>query len=75
MLMRMVDSEGKHPRLNANRMLRAKKVLAYVHEHLQPPFMNESHVPKPEVEGGEKPKPEDWLELWCREQVGPSYNT
>lgn len=63
-------SEGKNSRLNANRMLRAKKVLAYVAEHLAPPFMNTSYVPKPK-DGGDPPKPEEWLELFCHDQIVP----
>ncbi|TGZ83715.1 WD40 repeat-like protein [Ascodesmis nigricans] len=38
-------SEGKPSRLNANRMLRAKKILAYIAERLQPPYMKESFAP------------------------------
>jgi WD repeat-containing protein 48 len=62
-------SEGKNSRLNANRMLRAKKILAYVAEHLAPPFMNSSYLPEV-AEGEEPPKPEDWLELYCHDTVG-----
>jgi WD repeat-containing protein 48 len=65
-------SEGKNSRLNANRMLRAKKILAYVAEHLAPPFMNTSYLPEV-AEGEEPPKPEDWLELCCHDTVGPPY--
>lgn len=63
-------SEGKNSRLNANRMLRARKIMAYVAEHLSPPYMTPSHVPEPKEGETEPPKPEDWLELVCNDQVG-----
>ena len=53
-----IATDGNN-RLNANRMLRAKKVLAYVAERIEPP---------PE-EGEVRPKAEDFLELWCHNQV------
>lgn len=46
-------------RLNANRMLRAKKVLAYVAERIELP----SEQPDPELV-----KPEEYLELYCQDQ-------
>ncbi|TGO61404.1 hypothetical protein BOTNAR_0129g00150 [Botryotinia narcissicola] len=49
-------------RLNANRMLRVKKILAYVAERIEPA----SEQPKPEVM-----KPEDYLDLYCYEQKLP----
>ncbi|KAG0639544.1 hypothetical protein HOY80DRAFT_921414 [Tuber brumale] len=61
-------SEGKDSRLNANRMLRAKKIAAYVAERLEPPFMATSFSPKIK-EGESPPKPEDWLEILCHNQV------
>ncbi|KAI5805002.1 hypothetical protein EDC01DRAFT_757670 [Geopyxis carbonaria] len=63
------SSEGKNSRLNANRMLRAKKIMAYIAEHLQPPFMT-NHGPEFSGEG-EQPKAEDWLELVCHDQIVP----
>lgn len=49
-------------------MLRAKKIAAYVAERLEPPFM--AHSFAPEVKEGQlPPKPEDWLELLCHDQV------
>lgn len=61
-------AEGKNSRLNANRMLRAKKIAAYVAERLQPPFMQLSYVPITK-EGEEGPKPEDSIELVCHDHV------
>ena len=45
-------------RLNANRMLRARKILGYVAERIEP-------APKE----GEAVRPEEYLELYCKEQV------
>ena len=50
----------RNSRLNANRMLRAKKVLAYVAERIESP----AEQPSPEVM-----KPEDYLELYCQDQL------
>lgn len=48
-------------RLNANRMLRAKKVLAYVAERIDPPSSDEPEAnPMP---------PEEYLELYCQNKV------
>lgn len=47
-------------RLNANRMLRVKKILAYVAERIEP----QSEEPDPGAL-----KPEEYLELYCNEQV------
>jgi hypothetical protein len=49
-------------------MLRAKKIMSYVAEHLSPPYMTSNHLPAV-AEGEEPPKPEDWLELLCHDQV------
>lgn len=67
-MLSVANSEGKSSRLNANRMLRAKKIMGYVAEHLQPPFMLASYCPEVE-KGQEPPKPEDWLEVLCQNQV------
>ena len=47
-------------------MLRAKKVLAYVAERIE----NPSEQPNPEVV-----KPEDYLELYCQDQIVPHNTT
>lgn len=61
-------SDAKSSRLNANRMLRAKKILFYVAERLQLPFTQVSYIPF--AKDGEEPlKPEDILELLCHSQV------
>ena len=52
---------SRNTRLTANRMLRAKKVLAYVTERIETP---PSH-PDPNAL-----KPEEYLELYCQNQVG-----
>jgi WD repeat-containing protein 48 len=53
-----IASDGNN-RLNANRMLRAKKILSYVAERIEP-------AP---AQGEERMKPEEYLELWCQNQV------
>lgn len=53
-----IASDGNN-RLNANRMLRAKKILGYVAERIEP---------GPE-EGEERMRPEEYLDLWCMNQV------
>lgn len=50
-------------RLNANRMLRAKKVLAYVAERIDPPNPDE-----PETNAM---PPEEYLELYCQKVLCP----
>ena len=54
-------SNHNNSRLNANRMLRAKKVLAYVAERIDPTFTEEP------AEG--ELKPEEYLELYCQNMV------
>lgn len=55
----IASSDGNN-RLNANRMLRAKKILAYVAERIET---------LPEEPDPEALKPEEYLELYCHEQV------
>ncbi|CCC07315.1 hypothetical protein SMACR_02324 [Sordaria macrospora] len=52
-------------RLNANRMLRVRKILAYVAERIDPPADPEN--PDPDAM-----KPEEYLELYCNEQLLPN---
>jgi len=59
-----IATDGNN-RLNANRMLRAKKILAYVAERIEPAPTEE------EKEAGEVLKPEEYLELWCQNQIVP----
>jgi len=56
-----IAADGNN-RLNANRMLRAKKILAYVAERIEPGVEGEK-----DKEGALKP--EEYLELWCHNQV------
>ncbi|KAL9097070.1 MAG: hypothetical protein Q9165_001034 [Trypethelium subeluteriae] len=60
-LLPAVSSEGNN-RLNANRMLRAKKVMAYVAERIEP---------QPENPPSDALKPEEYLELYCHGQSIP----
>jgi WD repeat-containing protein 48 len=50
----------RNSRLNANRMLRVKKILAYVAERIEA---------APEHPDPNALKPEEYLELYCYEQV------
>ncbi|KAI9826081.1 MAG: hypothetical protein M1832_000530 [Thelocarpon impressellum] len=52
----------RNSRLNANRMLRARKILAYVAERIETP---------PEQPDPDALKPEDYLELYCQNQLVP----
>ncbi|KAK0708951.1 hypothetical protein B0T26DRAFT_387808 [Lasiosphaeria miniovina] len=54
-------------RLNANRMLRVKKILAYVAERIDPPAESEDG----DAAGSDALKPEEYLELYCNEQLLP----
>ena len=56
----IASSDGNN-RLNANRMLRVKKILAYVAERIETP---------PENPKSDALKPEQYLELLCQNQVG-----
>ncbi|KAK4204789.1 hypothetical protein QBC40DRAFT_272380 [Triangularia verruculosa] len=67
-----VAGDGNN-RLNANRMLRVKKILGYVAERIDPEWKEE--VTKAEEEGREVRadlmRPEEHLELWCNEKMLP----
>lgn len=54
-----IASSDGNARLNANRMLRAKKILAYVAERIEAP-------PDPEHPDPNAMKPEEYLELYCQ---------
>lgn len=58
----MAAADGNN-RLNANRMLRVKKILAYIAERIDPP--PEGEEPDPNAL-----RPEEYLELYCNDQVG-----
>lgn len=53
-------------RLNANRMLRVKKILAYVAERIEP---------VPEKIDPDALRPEEYLELYCSDMVSLPSNT
>lgn len=61
-----IASADGNNRLNANRMLRVKKILSYVAERIEPPLEEPEESPM---------KPEEYLELYCNEQVIISYLT
>lgn len=85
----LTSADGNN-RLNANKMLRVKKILAYVAERIEPSKEESEHEPEPSSEqaseqaseqvSGEKEerasqkdpdalKPEEYLELYCNDQV------
>ncbi|KAK2766947.1 hypothetical protein FQN54_006262 [Arachnomyces sp. PD_36] len=55
---------NNNSRLNANRMLRAKKILAYVAERIDPP--------NPDNPDPDPMKPEEYLELYCHDTLIPN---
>ena len=64
-----IASDGNN-RLNANRMLRARKILGYVAERIEPrEDEGEDGGGKDGGGDGEKLRPEEHLELWCLNQV------
>ncbi|KZF19341.1 WD repeat protein-like protein [Xylona heveae TC161] len=56
----VAGEDGSNTRLNANRMLRARKILGYVAERIEP---------QPEKPDPDALKPEEYLELYCQNQV------
>jgi len=58
----LATADGNN-RLNANRMLRVRKILAYVAERIDPEY-DENNT--------EALKPEEYLELYCNEQLLPN---
>lgn len=78
-----IGEGGLPSRLNANRMLRCRKVVGYVAERLPAEMIPTTDAPKAEEEQGKdkaqegeaataavsETKPEDWLELVCQGQV------
>ncbi|MCJ1472507.1 hypothetical protein MMC13_001155 [Lambiella insularis] len=61
-LLPSIASADGNSRLNANRMLRAKKILAYVAERIEP---------QPEHAEPSALKPEEYLDLLCQDKVIP----
>ena len=66
-LLPSIASLDGNARLNANRMLRAKKILSYVAERIEP-------APSEPVDA-DALKPEEYLELYCQGQPVPLYMT
>ncbi|KAL8891889.1 MAG: hypothetical protein Q9215_001101 [Flavoplaca cf. flavocitrina] len=65
-LLPSIASADGNSRLNANRMLRAKKICAYVTERIEP---------QPERPDPHALKPEDYLELYCQDKLVPPNTT
>ncbi|QIW98991.1 hypothetical protein AMS68_004509 [Peltaster fructicola] len=59
-------SSDNNNRLNANRMLRARKILAYVAERIEP---------QDDKEAANSLRPDEYLELWCQGQRVPNLMT
>lgn len=57
-------NSNSNTRLNANRMLRVKKILAYVAERIDPPPEDPNEADPNAL------RPEEYLELYCNDQVG-----
>nr|POE72300.1 ubp9-binding protein [Quercus suber] len=64
-----IAADGSN-RLNANRMLRAKKIMAYIAERIEP----QEDVSSTEKTAEHALKPEEYLELLCQGQVSISFN-
>ncbi|KAH7021212.1 uncharacterized protein B0I36DRAFT_367640 [Microdochium trichocladiopsis] len=58
----LATADGNN-RLNANRMLRVRKILAYVAERIDPDY---------DENNADALKPEEYLELYCNEQLLPN---
>lgn len=68
----LVSSDGNN-RLNANKMLRVKKILAYVAERIDPtPEADDAEQDAEQVT--EALKPEEYLELYCNDQVSSLFH-
>ncbi|EPS36103.1 hypothetical protein H072_10520 [Dactylellina haptotyla CBS 200.50] len=63
------DINDPNNRLNANRMLRARKIVTYIYDRLDP-LPAQAGGPGTDF-GEEKRKPEDWLELMVKDEVIP----
>lgn len=61
----LVSADGNN-RLNANKMLRVRKILAYVAERIDPTLEEPENNPE---QNPDALKPEEYLELYCNEQV------
>lgn len=60
-----IAAQDGNNRLNANRMLRVRKILAYVAERLE----EDEEVNENDEAKKERMKPEEYLELWCNDQA------
>jgi WD repeat-containing protein 48 len=66
----LANSTLSNNRLNANRMLRARKILGYVAERIEPAPTKEDL--EKQAESGGVLKPDEYLELYCNGQVSSS---
>jgi WD repeat-containing protein 48 len=65
-LLPSVAGPDGNTRLNANRMLRVKKILSYVAERIEanPPFSTDPNAMRPE----------EYLDMYCLDQVCPFHS-
>ncbi|EME40574.1 hypothetical protein DOTSEDRAFT_74204 [Dothistroma septosporum NZE10] len=63
-----IAADGNN-RLNANRMLRARKIMSYVADRIEPASAREEDTDEARL------RPEEYLELWCQNQLVPSTMT
>ncbi|KAJ0124725.1 hypothetical protein J7T55_006066 [Diaporthe amygdali] len=63
----LASADGNN-RLNANKMLRVRKILAYVAERIDPTFEQPENDAEPNPDAM---KAEEYLELYCNEQLLP----
>lgn len=61
----LASADGNN-RLNANKMLRVRKILAYVAERIDPTLEDTEQDPE---QNPDALRPEEYLELYCNEQV------
>jgi len=65
-------AEDGNNRLNANRMLRVRKILAYVAERIDPLYAADLETADQQDRPVDIMRPEEYLELYCNDQLLPN---